>query len=111
MGSTLRVSPSILAASTSAPTTWLPVSTRHAPTTRPTYPVPTTVICIPNSLSAAGAYACLRGLEPGPARRGQRDDARFGLHEIPRHVPRIDDQCRVVHHELVVDRFVIGHDH
>src|SRR5262249_1044901 len=42
MGSSFFLSRAILPASTSAQTTSLPVSARHAPTTRPTYPVPTT---------------------------------------------------------------------
>src|SRR6185369_6931173 len=44
MGRTLFFSPSIFAASTSAQMTALPVSARHPPTTRPTYPEPTTVM-------------------------------------------------------------------
>src|SRR5512147_662249 len=44
MGSSFRWSPSILLRSTSPQTTSLPVSARQAPTTRPTYPVPTTAI-------------------------------------------------------------------
>src|SRR5260221_9937088 len=44
MGRTLFRRPSILVSSRSAQRTAFPVSARHAPTTRPTYPEPTTVM-------------------------------------------------------------------
>ena len=44
MGTSPRFSAAILASSMSTQTTVLPFSARQAPTTRPTYPVPTTPI-------------------------------------------------------------------
>src|SRR5436309_72590 len=44
MGRTFCFNPSIFAWSTSTQVTVLPVSARQPPTTRPTYPVPTTVM-------------------------------------------------------------------
>src|SRR5262249_32673366 len=47
--------------STSAQTTSFPVSARHAPTTRPTYPLPTTVIFIALAYTTGATFSTLAG--------------------------------------------------
>src|SRR5688500_6344072 len=46
MGTSFRCSRAILSASTSTQVTSLPVSAKHAPATRPTYPLPITATCM-----------------------------------------------------------------
>src|SRR5215207_8681547 len=46
MGTSFRCNRAIFSASTSTQTTSLPVSAKHAPATRPTYPLPTTATCM-----------------------------------------------------------------
>ena len=43
-------------------------------------------------------------------RRRERHDAGLRLDETARHVAAVDDQLRVVHHDLIVDVSMIGDD-
>src|SRR3970040_1256278 len=73
MGILLRLSWAIFASLTSAQTTSFPVSARQAPTTRPTYPVPTTATFTGRLPGAAGRAGCRRPLERrgGERHRGE----------------------------------------
>src|SRR5213078_3381725 len=95
IGSRFCRNPSIFAASTSTQRTSFPVSAKQAPATRPTYPVPTTVIftsCPPPPPSPPAPPPPLA--PPGP-RQG---------------VPGVDDQRRAPLHERIVHVGVVGHD-